>query len=158
MEDLQRWQRQAKYKLLLYHVYIDGNPIELGTESDINDNHRLSMSWNLASSVLTLRPLLADYARPFGRLYEYKVDGEKEWRIVRDGEDIRLRHLGIGRHSLELRLAGAPGTLTTYQISVSPLRLGYPRTFVVHRCCHCFRLVVPLPQEYIHAASGTQRD
>ena len=120
MEDLQRWQRQAKYKLLLYHVYIDGNPIELGTESDINDNHRLSMSWNLASSVLTLRPLLADYARPFGRLYEYKVDGEKEWRIVRDGEDIRLRHLGIGRHSLELRLAGAPGTLTTYQISVSP--------------------------------------
>ena len=120
MEDLQRWQRQAKYKLLLYHVYIDGNPIELGTESDINDNHRLSMKWNLASSVLTLRPLLADYARPYGRLYEYKVDGEKEWRVVKDGEDIRLRHLGIGRHSLEVRLAGAPGTLTTYQISVSP--------------------------------------
>jgi len=119
-EDLLRWQRQAKYKLLLYHVYIDGNPIELGTESDINDNHRLSMKWNLASSVLTLRPLLADYARPYGRLYEYKVDGEKEWRVVKDGEDIRLRHLGIGRHSLELRLAGAPGTLTTYQISVSP--------------------------------------
>lgn len=120
MEDLQRWQRQAKYKLLLYHVYIDGNPVELGTESDINDNHRLSMSWNLASSVLTLRPLLADYARPYGRLYEYKLDGEKKWRIVRDGEDIRLQHLSIGRHHLEVRLAGAPGTLTTYQISVSP--------------------------------------
>ena len=119
-EDLFKWQRQTKYKLLFYHVYLDGTPVELSTVSDINDNHRLSMKWNLASSVLTLRPLLADYARPYGRLYEYKLDGEKKWRMVRDDEDIRLRHLNIGRHKLEVRLAGAPGTLTTYQITVSP--------------------------------------
>ncbi len=119
-EDLFKWQRQTKYKLLFYHVYLDGTPVELSTVSDINDNHRLSMKWNLASSVLTLRPLLADYARPYGRLYEYKLDGEKKWRMVRDDEDIRLRHLNIGRHKLEMRLAGAPGTLTTYQITVSP--------------------------------------
>lgn len=119
-EDLFKWQRQTKYKLLFYHVYLDGTPVELSTVSDINDNHRLSMKWNLASSVLTLRPLLADYARPYDRLYEYKLDGEKKWRMVRDDEDIRLRHLNIGRHKLEVRLAGAPGTLTTYQITVSP--------------------------------------
>lgn len=120
LTDLLKWQKYTKYKLLLYHVSQDGSPLSYGEENDINDYHRLSIKWNIASTVLTVRPLLADYARPYGRLYEYRLDGENEWQTVQDGQDIRLHGLTLGRHHLEIRLAGAPGTLSNYQVNVVP--------------------------------------
>lgn len=118
--DLRKWQRQARYKLLLYNIYVDGTPADKDVEDDANDFKRLSLKWNIASSVMTVRPILADFARPYGRLYEYRVDGRGEWLMVRDGENIRLHNLGLGRHRLEVRLAGAPGTLSSYSVTVSP--------------------------------------
>lgn len=117
---LSGWQKRTRYKMLLYHIQVNGNPVDLELEDEANTNHHLSMKWNIVSSVLTLRPLLADFARPFGRMYEYRIDGKSEWQIVRDGNDLRIHHLSIGRHRLELRLAGVPGTTTVYTISVSP--------------------------------------
>lgn len=118
--DLKPWLRRTRYKMVLYHIAVDGNPVGTALEDDANDNHRLSLQWNVASSVATLRPLLADYARPYGRLYEYRVDDAKEWTMVRDGDDIRLHNLSLGTHKLHVRLAGVGGTLTTYDITVSP--------------------------------------
>lgn len=118
--DLLRWQKLARYKMLVYHISVDGNPVSMDIEDDANDYHRLNLKWNITSSVMTLRPLLADFARPYGRLYEYRIDGRGEWLFVRDGSDLRLHSLSLGTHHLELRLAGAPGTITKYTINVSP--------------------------------------
>lgn len=118
--DLKSWQKRAHYKMLLYHISVDGNPVGLGVEDEANDHRRLSLKWNITSSVMTVRPLLADFARPFGRIYEYRVDGRGEWLVVRDGEDIRLHNLSLGNHRLELRLAGVPGTMSVYDVTVLP--------------------------------------
>lgn len=118
--DLKPWLQRTRYKMVLYHIAVDGNPVGTAMEDEANDNHRLTMQWNLASSVMTLRPVLTDYARPYGRLYEYRIDGEKQWSVVRDGEDIRLHKLSLGSHKLHVRLAGVAGTQTSYTITVSP--------------------------------------
>lgn len=118
--DLKSWQKRTHYKMLLYHIAVDGSPVDLGIEDEANDSRRLGMKWNIASSVMTARPLLADFARPFGRIYEYRIDGRGEWLIVHDGEDIRLHNLALGNHKLELRLSGVPGTMSVYNITVSP--------------------------------------
>lgn len=123
MSDLKRWQQQAHYKILLYQIAIDGNPAGLGLEDEANDYKRLSLKWNFTSSVMTVRPLLADFARPYGRIYEYRIDKDN-WKIVHDGEDIRLHNLSLGRHHLQVRLAGAPGTTADYTITVSPSGLA----------------------------------
>lgn len=118
--DLLRWQKQTRYKMLLYHIAVNGDPVGMGEEDEANDHRRLSLKWNITSSVMTARPLLADFARPYGRLYEYRLDGQDKWLVVRDGEDIRLSNLFLGRHKLELRLAGVPGTMAQYTVTVSP--------------------------------------
>ncbi len=118
--DLKKWQRSTRYRLLLYHIYLDGSPVGKDVEDEANGLKRLSLKWNLASSVMTIRPILADFARPYGRLYEYRIDGRGNWLLVRDGENMRLHNLGLGRHSLDVRLAGAPGTLSSYTVTVSP--------------------------------------
>lgn len=119
MSDLRHWQQQAHYKILLYHIAVDGNPASLGLEDDVNDYKRMSLKWNFISSVMAVRPLLADFARPYGRIYEYRIDNGS-WRIVRDGEDIIIHNLFLGIHHLQVRLAGAPGTLAAYDIAVAP--------------------------------------
>lgn len=118
--NLNSWLRRHQGKMLLYHIKTDGTPVDIGVEDDANDYHRLNLRWNIVSQVMTLRPLLADFARPYGRLYEYRFEGQKEWQIVRDGENLRLPDLFLGRHNLEIRLAGVPGTMTRYTITVSP--------------------------------------
>lgn len=117
---LRGWLKHSHSKMLLYHIQADGTPVDIGIEDDANDYHRLSLRWNVRSQVMSIRPLLADFARPYGRLYEYRFDGNKEWQLVRDGEDLRIPDLFLGRHHLEIRLAGVPGTMTRYTITVSP--------------------------------------
>lgn len=94
--------------------------MEYALEDHANDEHSISIHWNILSEKLSFRILLQDYARLYGRLYQYKMEGDKEWRSVSDGKDVEITHLWPGIHHLKVRLAGAPATEQTYQITVLP--------------------------------------
>lgn len=117
---LERWQRNARYKVLLYDIRKGGEPVSYEDEDDINEHRRMRLAWNITSSSLSVKPVLEDFARPYGRLYQYRLDGEPAWQMVRDGEEIRLEGLLLGSHRLEVRLTGAPGTAKMYAITVMP--------------------------------------
>ncbi len=117
---LEYWQSHNPYRLNLYDIRRGSDLMDFAEEETANDERHISLTWNFVSSKLTFRVLLQDYARPFGRLYQYKLDGEKEWRSVNDGKDVELTGLMLGAHDLKIRLAGAPGTERTYKITVLP--------------------------------------
>lgn len=120
LKALEAWQSCKVYHLNLYNVRKGSDLVDAALESKMNEEGRISLSWNFTSAKLAFRLLLQDYARPFGRLYQYKLDGDKEWSSVMDGNDVVIEHLMVGSHQLKVRLAGAPGTEKTYTIVVTP--------------------------------------
>lgn len=117
---LDYWLTHNPYHIALYDIRRGSDLMEYALEDHANDEHRISIHWNILSEKLSFRILLQDYARPYGRLYQYKMDGDKEWTSVSDGKDVSLHHLFLGVHQLKVRLAGAPATERTYQIVVVP--------------------------------------
>lgn len=117
---LESWLRHNPYHIALYDIRRGSDLMEYALEDHANDEHRISIRWNILSEKLSFRILLQDYARLYGRLYQYKMEGDKEWRSVSDGKDVEITHLLPGIHQLKVRLAGAPATERTYQITVLP--------------------------------------
>jgi len=120
LKALEDWQNSNTYHLYLYDVRKGSDLVGAALETMANEEGKINLTWNFTSAKLSFRLLLQDYARPFGRLYQYKLDGEKKWRSVMDGNDVEIAHLMLGTHKLTVRLAGAPGTERTYTIVVSP--------------------------------------
>lgn len=117
---LDGWMRDARYHVVLYDIRKDGSLVEQGEEESVNNGRRLSLHWNFASQLVTMKPILEDFARPNGRLYEYRLQGDSRWQLVGDGQEIVLKGLFLGKHHLQVRLAGAPGTMRSYHIVVVP--------------------------------------
>ncbi|MGI6233152.1 MAG: ligand-binding sensor domain-containing protein [Prevotella sp.] len=120
MSALENYLAHAPARVLLYNVRRGGNLISNDEEIALNNTRTLPVKWNVVSQKLTVRPLMADFAIPNNRYYEYRMDGEKKWTLVPDAEEISIRHLFLGRHRLEVRLAGVPSTLQVYTIKVMP--------------------------------------
>ena len=117
---LEYWLHHNPYRISLYDVRCGSDLMQYIWEDQVNDGHRINVKWNIVSEKLSFRILLQDYARPFGRLYQYKLDGEKDWHSVDDGKDVVLENLMLGVHHLKVRLAGAPATECDYTITVTP--------------------------------------
>lgn len=117
---LDEWLSHNPYHITLYDIRRGSDLMEHALEDHANDEHTISIHWNILSEKLSFRILLQDYARPYGRLYQYKMEGDKGWQSVSDGKDISLNHLFLGVHQLKVRLAGAPATERSYKIIVTP--------------------------------------
>lgn len=117
---LENWLRHNPYHIALYDIRRGSDLMEYALEDHANDEHSISIRWNILSEKLSFRILLQDYARLYGRLYQYKMEGDKVWRSVSDGKDVEITHLWPGIHHLKVRLAGAPATERIYQIMVLP--------------------------------------
>ena len=117
---LDYWLHHNPYRISLYDVRRGSDLMQYAWEDQANDDHHIRLNWNVVSEKLSFRILLQDYARPFGRLYQYKLEGDKEWRSVDDGKDVVLENLMLGIHHLKVRLAGAPATECDYSIMVTP--------------------------------------
>ena len=117
---LDYWLHHNPYRISLYDVRRGSDLMQYAWEDQANDGHHIRLNWNVVSEKLSFRILLQDYARPFGRLYQYKLEGDKEWRSVDDGKDVVLENLMLGVHHLKVRLAGAPATECDYTIMVTP--------------------------------------
>ena len=121
---MQRWQHDSEFRIFLYDVRKGSDLMDFDTEDKINRNRRIYVSWNLFSQKTSFRMVLLDYARQNGRLYQWRMSGEKEWHRVNDGEDVVLGALFLGRHDIYMRLAGAPGTEIAYKVIVYPSALA----------------------------------
>lgn len=123
LSDLKAWERSKEYRVVLYDVYNAGNPLSSELTNKLNTDHAISLSWNFVSDVLRGKALLNDYARPEGRIFEYRLSGEESWHLLRFGEDLKVEGLTMGKYSLCVRLAGTPGTETVFRITVYPSAL-----------------------------------
>ncbi|MBM6992926.1 MAG: helix-turn-helix domain-containing protein [Prevotella sp.] len=119
-KSLFRMQSDPYYKVLLYDIYRGEDLVDAGAESKVNDRRAVSLRWNLGSEKLAFKIVMEDFARPYGRLYEYRVDGSKKWTIVKDGVGVTIADLQLGTHELKVRKAGVPGSEKTYTITVYP--------------------------------------
>lgn len=114
------WQKSREFGLSLYDIRKGGDIMEYDTEDKINSNHRIYLTWNVLSQKLSFRMVLLDYARQNGRIYQWRLSGKDEWHNATDDSDIEISHLFLGRHDLQLRLAGVEGTTATYSLVVVP--------------------------------------
>lgn len=109
----------STYQVQLCEIRQGSDLLSMEEELRVNEEHRLRTSWNFLSEVLQVQAVLPDYTLQASRLYEWRL-GDGEWHVVQDGAPIILRHLFLGRHQLQVRLAGVLGTTATYTISVMP--------------------------------------
>ena len=117
--DLSAWRKSTRYKVWLINIWRGSDLLPMTEYYQANTEHRLRTTWNLTSVPLQMNPLLMDYSKSTGRLYEYKIGGG-DWQLVSDGQQIDLRHLSLGDNILMVRLAGAEGTASVYTITVVP--------------------------------------
>lgn len=120
LKDFRRWRGSSAYSVSLFDVAVDGVPVGSGGEMRLNSGADITLPWNVVSAELAMKPCLNDYSRHYGRMYEYRLDGEGEWLMVKSGDDIRLAGLSLGSHTLQVRLAGVAATMKTYNIKVMP--------------------------------------
>lgn len=120
LKDFRRWQGRSAYTVSLFDVAVNGVSAGSGYEMRFNSGADITLPWNVVSAELSMKPCLNDYSRHYGRMYEYRLDGEGEWLMVKSGDDIRLDGLGLGSHTLQVRLAGVAATMRTYNIKVTP--------------------------------------
>lgn len=113
------WKKDTKYKVQLFNIRRGSDLMPLHEEFQANEKQQIRLGWNMTSEVLQAEVMLPDYAKQTGRLYEYRIGGGK-WQMVDDGQPIDVRGLELGKHLLEVRLAGAEGTASKYTITVIP--------------------------------------
>ena len=113
------WKQDTKYKVQLFDIRRGSDLLPIHEEYLANEERKIRLGWNMTSEVLQAEVMLPDYAKQEGRLYEYRIGGG-DWQTVNDGEPIDVRGLVLGKHLLEVRLAGAQGTASIYTITVIP--------------------------------------
>ena len=117
------YTNDSTYQVQLCQIRRGSDLLSMEEELIANEMHKLSIGWNFLSEKLQVQAVLPDYTRQANRLYQWRTD-KGEWKVVQDGDPIILRHLLPGNHQLQVRLVGAPGTTTTYTISVLPSALA----------------------------------
>ena len=113
------WKKDTKYKVRLSNIRCGSDLLPIYEEYLANENRKIRLGWNMTSEVLQAELMLLDYAKQTGRLYEYRIGGG-DWQMVNNGEPINIRGLVLGKHLLEVRLAGVEGTASVYTITVVP--------------------------------------
>ncbi len=119
VKDIGAWSHPGQFQIKLYYIRQGSDLLTPYDEYMVNETRRITLHWNFRSEVLQLKATLLDYSKQRGRLYEYRLD-DGDWQLLSDGEDIGIRRLFLGRHQLEIRLAGAEETASVYDISVMP--------------------------------------
>lgn len=118
--ELNNYLKSTDYKVTLYDMRIGADKVANTAESMINEEHLMKVGWNFTSAPISVKPILEDFAYPYGRIYEYKMEGDTQWHYSVDGKEIKLKNLSIGSHDFTVRLSGVPGTARTYTIYVYP--------------------------------------
>lgn len=117
LADLSRlgdWEKNNAYHTIIYNIRL-GDTLQ----PSISDKKTIGLGWNIVSSPLSFSITLPDYSKPSERYYEYRIDNG-QWQTATEGDEIPVEGLFLGKHSLAVRLAGVPGSMSVYNINVSP--------------------------------------
>ncbi len=123
-KEINAMKPREKYKVHVYNIRIGSDLMNSNEEYLTNELQDIRLTWNFTSEVLQMNPILLDYSKQSDRLYEYRIDG-KEWLLVDGDEPIDIRGLLLGRHHLQIRLAGVEGTLSEFTLTVIPSVWAY---------------------------------
>lgn len=124
MDRINKWISNGSYKAAIYDIRVAGERVSRSEESVITREKSLWTRWNLVSDIISFKPILHDFAHHEGRMFEYRVDGERQWHVVNDRQGIEIKNLGMGTHTLQVRLAGVSGSANTYTITCVPTLLA----------------------------------
>ena len=120
LKGLNTWSHKKDYQVMFYDLQKGEHPIEKAAAKTVNKEHLIQLGWNIVSQTFRTKVFLNDFAKPEGRLFEYRLNGDENWRLIRHNEIMVITHLKPGSHGLTIRLAGTPGTETLYTIRVAP--------------------------------------
>lgn len=118
----QMWEyvKRRDNRIMLYDVFINGQRLPIANVRNANISRSIRMTWNFISQTLTAKVVLNDYAKPDGRLFEYKMDNQQQWHLFNNGEELTMSNMSLGSHQLTIRVAGISGSETTYKVSTVP--------------------------------------
>lgn len=119
LRHLDTWKKDSRFKVRLLNIRCGSDLLPVVEQHTANVDSRIRLSWNMTSEVLQAEVFLPDYAKHSGRLFEYRLDGG-EWKLVDDGQPMNIRHLKLGQHRMEVRMAGVESTASLYTIIVLP--------------------------------------
>ncbi len=119
-QTLYKWLHYEKFDLSLYDIRVGSDWLDFTEEEQVNATRRISLPWNIVSVKLSLKVVLQNYSHNKDRLYQYRLDDGGPWRTFADDEEIALSRLFLGRHRLQLRLAGVPGSESSVSVLVYP--------------------------------------
>lgn len=119
-----RLMHNTKGKVELNEAMIDGQPMSTQDFHLQSTQKKIRLKWNFRSQILTLTPILLNYAKPQGQYYEWSIDGSEYFSYTAKS-NISLNRLSLGNHNLKIRLAGHEETASVWQISVTPSILFY---------------------------------
>ena len=120
LEELEQWQQNVRHNILLYQMRVNGESLSEIKEAVINDQKTLTLTWNIKSQMLQAIPVVTDYTRSAGRIFEYRIDNNEQWTIIGDEQPLTIKGLMLGRHTLHVRMSGLPNTEKTYTVTVVP--------------------------------------
>ena len=123
--DIEQWRQHASHNMLLYDIRIGGELMAETQQALVNERQTIQLSWNLRSQTLQALPVVTDYSLSSGRIYEYRIDNDAEWKLISNDKPLVVERLMIGRHKLTIRLSGLQGTEKTYTVIVKPSTLAY---------------------------------
>ena len=124
-KDLNVWLQSYKSRALLYDMLVGDESIDRERHNDINISNRIPLTWNISSQRLRAKVMINDYAKHEGRFFEYRLDSENHWTLLRHDQEMVLDGLMLGMHKLHVRQAGIAGTDTIYAIQVMPSVMAY---------------------------------
>lgn len=113
------WGKMTDKKFLLYDIQRGETMLSNNELYNISENHLIKIGWNFFSELLQAKIIQLDYSKQTGRFYEYSID-HGEWHLLQDGESMVLKNLLLGKHLLNVRLAGIKDSATEYTIRVVP--------------------------------------
>lgn len=125
VDEIHKWEQDKTSKTLMYDVFAGEHNVKVSFGSNSGMSGNISLTWNFVSQKLRFKAMLNDFANPNRRIFEYRIDGERQWNLFWHGEEICISNLLLGEHSLCIRQAGRPGTETTYKVFVRPSFLAY---------------------------------
>ncbi|MCR4584052.1 MAG: hypothetical protein K5764_10955, partial [Prevotella sp.] len=97
-KDIERWQQHVSHNMLLYDIRIAGELMPETQQAVVNDRQTLQLSWNLGAQTLQAMPVMTDFSRSNGRIYEYHIDNDTAWTLISDDKPIVIDRLMIGSH------------------------------------------------------------
>lgn len=109
-----------KGKIAIRQIRVSGHELDETTPIDlVRNGNKIRIKWNFGAEILSIEPMLLDYAEQRGRHYEWKI-GHKEYQSTKGKAVFNIESLRPGRHTLQIRLLGHEETASEYTLMVLP--------------------------------------